>query len=96
MALTQKDIDKIKGIVKDIIIVNNIGLEELLEDKFKKIFLTEERFAEFRNELYEKLDEILIEVQASREERVVIGHRLSNHEDRVTALEEIHPAGQHP
>lgn len=89
MALTQKDIDKIK----EIMLANNIGLEELLETKFKKTFLTKEEFREFRSELYEKLDEILGEVQASREEGVVIGHRLSAHEDRITNLEELHPSG---
>lgn len=64
----------------------------LLEERLKEIFLTKEEFQKHRSELFDKLDSILKEVQASREEQTVIARRISGHEDRIEALEESHPS----
>lgn len=45
---------------------------------------------------FTKLDEILGEIRANRDERILISHRISDHEDRIIDLEEIHPGGKHP
>jgi hypothetical protein len=39
------------------------------------------------SDIMDKLDVILKEVVASREERVIVADRLSKHEDRITSLE---------
>jgi hypothetical protein len=41
------------------------------------------------------MDEIMGELKAIREETSVLAYRSSNHEDRVTKLEEIHPHHSH-
>jgi hypothetical protein len=60
-------------------------------DTLSKIFVTKEDLTEglssFKSELFEKIDPILKEVVASREERVIIDHKISDHEDRITVLE---------
>ena len=44
-------------------------------------------FDKFRSDLFDRIDPILKEVLASREEREIVSHRLSDHEDRITVLE---------
>lgn len=68
---------------------------DYLEQRLKETFITQEKFKKFRSELFGKLDEILKEVLANREEMEILDHRSVNHEDRLTSLEKIHPAGQH-
>jgi hypothetical protein len=42
------------------------------------------------NDLSIKLDKILKEILASREEETILSYRVSNHDDRITALESTH------
>lgn len=50
-----------------------------------------------KDEFYEKMDEAMGELRAIRDEQTVISGRVyDNHEERITALEEIHPDGKHP
>lgn len=63
---------------------------EILEERFKEIFPTREEFQKHRSELFDKLDAILKEVQAGREEQTLIAHHISEHEDRIEALETPH------
>lgn len=44
----------------------------LLENRFKEIFLTKEEFQKHRSELFDKLDSILKEILASREEQAIM------------------------
>jgi hypothetical protein len=37
------------------------------------------------------MDEVVGELKAMREEVAVVTHRVSDHEDRITKLEEAHP-----
>lgn len=52
------------------------------EDKFEK------KLTEIKSEFFEKIDPILKEVTTAREERPLL-------ENRLEALEEIHPDGKH-
>ena len=74
MTLTKKDLQEI---------------DRRLEDRFEsfrdEIFGA---FEKFRSEFFEKIDPILKEVLASREEREIINHRVSDHEDRITVVEQ--------
>lgn len=60
---------------------------QILEDRLKEIFATKEEFQKYRSDLFDKLDAILKEVQAGREEQTLIAHRVSDHEDRIEVLE---------
>ena len=52
---------------------------DYLEKRLKETFPTRNEFKTFRSELFNKLDEILKEVLASREERIIQSHHLSEH-----------------
>ena len=58
-----------------------------IENRFREIFITKEEFAAYRSELMDKLDGILKEILASREEMTVFTYQVSNHEDRIVKLE---------
>jgi len=60
-----------------------------LENRFREVFATKDEFQQLKNDLMNKLDSILKEILASREEETILSHRVSNHEDRVTALETV-------
>jgi len=55
-------------------------------DQLEEIFVTKAEFSGYRSELMNKLDEILKEILASRQEKTILAHQVSGHEDRVTAL----------
>lgn len=63
-----------------------------LEERLKEVFVTKKEFQKYRSDLFDKLDTILKEVQTSREEQTVIGHRLADHENRLETLEESRPS----
>jgi len=59
-----------------------------IENRLKDVFVTKEEFTVHKSELLNKLDEILKEILASRQEQTVLVHQVSGHEDRITTLEE--------
>ena len=59
------------------------------EEKF------EAKITEFKDEFYTKIDPILKEVVASREDRVLAAEQHRRNEDRIEKLEKIHPQGKH-
>jgi beta-lactamase superfamily II metal-dependent hydrolase len=53
------------------------------------------KIVEVKNDFYNKIDPILKEVTASQEERTILSHRVSDHEDRIEKVEkklDIQPA----
>ncbi len=56
---------------------------ELLKDTFA----TKEDLQQMKSDLLDKLDSVLKEILASREEETILSHRVSDHEDRITKLE---------
>jgi len=59
------------------------------EDKF------EVKITEFKDEFYTRIDPILKEVVASREDRTIGAEQHRRNEDRIEKLEKIHPQGKH-
>lgn len=51
----------------------------------------EGKLTEFKSEFFDKIDPVLKEVTANREDRTLQSDRISNHEDRIEKLEKIHP-----
>lgn len=46
-----------------------------------------EQLTDFRSGVYEKLDQVIGELKAMREEQLVTSHALVKHEDRIEDLE---------
>lgn len=67
---------------------------DYLEERFREVFATKEEFKKYRSDVIDKLDEILKEIVANRQEQKVLARRSSD-DDRLEALEKIHPRGQH-
>lgn len=57
-------------------------------DELGELFVTKSEFADYRRELMDKLDKILKEILASREEQTVLAHQVSGHEDRIVTIEQ--------
>jgi hypothetical protein len=55
----------------------------------------EAKITEFKDEFYTKIDPILKEVVASREDRLMGAEQHLRNEKRIEKLEKIHPQGKH-
>ena len=89
MSLTTNDLKLIKDVMKVTIDEElDIKLEEKLEEKIKYLPNKEEFFA--------KMDELVTELKAMREEHTLLSHRVyENHEPRIEKIEKklsIQPA----
>jgi len=60
---------------------------KLLERTFVTKEDLEQNLTSLKSELLNKLDSILKEILAMRQEQTVLAHQVSNHEDRITNLE---------
>lgn len=58
-----------------------------LEKTFVTKFFLKQELQKLRSDLMDKLDSILKEILASREEQTVMAHQISDHDDRITKLE---------
>lgn len=96
MTLTNSDKNWIKTALKDGLESQGKKFDKKLSivrnELFDKIDDQEQKFeaklTEFKSEFFKKIDPILKEVTTAREERPLI-------ENRIEALEEIHPKGKH-
>lgn len=68
-------------------------LENLFEKQEEKF---ESKIAKFKDDFYTKVDPILKEVVANREERAVRAEQHRRNEERIEKLEKIHTNGHHP
>ena len=73
MVLTKSDKEWVKGVLK-----------EVLGDQEQKF---ESKIVEVKGDFYNKIDPILKEVIANQEERTILSHRVSDHEDRIENIE---------
>ncbi len=69
---------------------------DYLKQELREDFPTKQDFEEFKSSFFDKIDPILKEVVAKREERVIRAEQIRRHEDRISNLEKIHPQGKHP
>ena len=76
MTLTSGDLKKVRVIVRE-------EIDDVLDEKL------DEKLTQFRSDMYDRLDEILREVVAMREEQEMNAHHLSDHEDRIEKLEKF-------
>lgn len=81
MALTPSDKKWIVGTVEAAL---DRKLDSALADQEQKF---EAKIIEVKNDFYNKIDPILKEVIAAQQEREIVAHRLSDHEDRIEKVE---------
>lgn len=60
---------------------------DVIEERLLTKFATQEMLSQFKSDLLDKMDSILKEILAMREEMTIVVHRVSDHEDRITKLE---------
>ena len=74
--LDDQDLKAIKGLIE-------VTLDEKLDEKLDERL----SFLPTKDEFYGKMDEVMGELKAIREEVTVLGHRVSEHDDRLEKLE---------
>ncbi len=60
---------------------------DLIENRLSDKFATKEELQIMKSGLFSKLDSILKEILAMRQEMTIITHKVTDHEERITALE---------
>lgn len=58
-----------------------------IESRLEDTFVTKDELQQVKSDLMDKLDSILKEILASREEQTLLVHQVSGHEDRLHAIE---------
>lgn len=90
MTITKQDSNQLIKDMKKVFVtkgeLRKVVREEIDEALDEKL---DQKFFDFKSELFTKIDPILKEVVASREERVITASQLSNHDDRITKLEQV-------
>jgi len=83
MTITDGNIKKISKIfaTKDEL---RLGLDKLKDEIHDDV---EKQLVSHRSDLIDKLDVILKEILASREEQTILSHRSSDHENRISKIE---------
>ena len=67
-------------------------IQNLMENQEEKF---EAKIVEVKSDFYNKIDPILKEIVKNQEERTILSHKASDHEDRIENIEkklDIHPA----
>ncbi|MCX6725923.1 MAG: hypothetical protein NT052_01220 [Candidatus Shapirobacteria bacterium] len=62
-------------------------IEELLDEKLEEKI----KILPTKDELFSKMDEVMGELKIIREEQTTLSYTVSNHENRLKNLEDIHP-----
>lgn len=61
-------------------------IEKVIEEKLEEKI----RLLPTKDEFFSKMDELMGELSAIRDEQTIISHQVSDQEERLSALEEIH------
>lgn len=71
--------------------LNQVMITQKDIDELEKTFITKfdlkEALTQLKSDIFDKLDAFVKEIRDSRDERTLMSHRISNHEDRITKLE---------
>ena len=82
--LTKRDLKQIELVIDDRL---DVKLDEKLDEKLK--------FLPTKKEFYDKMGEVSADLRKAREELELLPKKVSDHEGRITNLEDIHPNYQH-
>lgn len=86
--LSTTDLQNIKKLIE-------VALDEKLDQKLEQKL--NEKLANFpsKDEFFTKMDEVMGELQAMREENMVLSHHSSQHTDDIDKLKSLHPNFAH-
>jgi len=85
MALTQNDFSKLRKIF-----ATKFDLKDLEKNLKEQI-----NGLPTKKEFYDKMDKLMAELIKGREEIELLPSKVSDHEERITKIEDIHPNYQH-
>jgi len=89
MALTKNDLNQVKSVLQNGLVNQEKRIGIRMDNQKEEILdQIDNKLTKLRSDFFEKVDPILKEVVTAREERPLI-------ENRLEALEEIHPHGNH-
>ena len=80
--LTKKDLTQIEDLI-------DRKLDEKLDEKLEEKLNEKLKFLPTKDEFYEKMDEVMGELRAIREEHTLQVYKISDHEDRIEKLEKV-------
>ena len=83
--LTQQDLKQIGQLIDQKL---EEKLEQKLEEKLEQKFNEKLKYLPSKDEFYEAMDKIMGELQKIRDEHAIQSYRVSDHEERITRLEE--------
>ena len=66
---------------------------ELIEKIINEAIEEKTRLLPTKDEFFTKMDEVIGELQTMRDEHTILGHQVSDHETRITDLEENKKSG---
>ncbi|MBI5358927.1 hypothetical protein HZB69_04875 [Candidatus Amesbacteria bacterium] len=95
--LTSQDLKQIKSIVEEVV---ETKLEEKLNEKLKP-FPTRDEFEKrigllpTKDVFLTKMDEVVGELQKTRDEHDSLTYRVSVHSDEISVLQDLHPNSKH-
>lgn len=77
----------------DIFTVIKQAVNEVFEEK-EVVTRADLKYLPSKEEFFEKMDKVMDELKTIREEQTIQSHHLSDHSDRIEALEKLHPQGK--
>lgn len=60
-------------------------IEKIVDDKLGENL----KLLPSKDEFFEEMDKVMKELETIRDEQTIIGHQVSNHENRITSLEKV-------
>lgn len=89
MTLTKGDLKKVEELIDKKLDSQkkNIVTEVVIKVVSEVANHVDHVFEKYRNEMNEKFDPIIKEIQTEPQERTILNNRLEEHEDRITVLE---------
>jgi len=67
-------------------------IKKIIEGKLEEKL----RLLPTKDEFFSKMDELMGEISTIQDEQTIIGHQVSDHEERLSSLEEIHSGELEP
>lgn len=94
MKLTPADLKAIKQVAEEVVdkklqYVPTEKQLDYIEQRLKQAFVTNEKFDQFRSDIFEKLDGLIKMMRDMRQEQIIEIHQFQELEDRVEVLEAV-------
>jgi len=88
MVLTDKDLENIQELI-------SVALREEVPEIVKKELKRELSYLPTKDDFFSRMDKLSAELKNMRETYELAAPKISDHEQRISLLEDIHPSGTH-